>query len=113
MKLRIIMIVVALAGVAGVLTVEGFALSNVEGGDTLSEIVADVGDLSHAMPFALGALVGHFVSRRKVEATGKKRLTMGLSLLPLAVGAHFIGGPAWVTAVGGLLAGWVLWPLSR
>jgi hypothetical protein len=113
MSVRAIMIVTALVGVAGVLVVEGFALGNSIDGDTLSEIVADAGDLTSAMPFALGALVGHFVSRRQVDLPSWLRLTMGLSLVPVAVAMHFIDLPAMVSAPVGMAAGWLMWPLKE
>jgi hypothetical protein len=112
-SLRVGMIITAVTGVVGVLVVEGFALFNTESGDTLSEIVADVSDLSGAMPFALGALVGHFASRREIKVSKTVRRIMGISLIPGAVLAHFLGGPAWAPAVVGLVSGFVLWPLSK
>jgi len=113
MRLRVVMIITALVGVAGILVVEGFALGNDVSGDTLSEVVADATDVTRALPFALGALLGHFASRRELQVSGKTRMFMALSLIPGAVLAHLIGGPAWVVAAAGLLAGWSLWPLSK
>jgi drug/metabolite transporter (DMT)-like permease len=107
------MILTAVTGVVGVLVVEGFALFNETGGDTLSEIVADASDITGAMPFALGVLVGHFVSRREVRVSKTVRMIMGLSLIPGAVLAHILGGPVWAPAAVGLASGFVLWPLSK
>lgn len=112
MKLRTGMIITVLTGLAGVLVVEGFALGNDIDGDTLSEIVADAGDATPALPFALAALVGHFVSRRKAEQPTKNRIFMGLGLLPLAGIVHLVGVPVWVAAIVGLGSGYWLWPLS-
>ena len=113
MSTRTIMIVTALAGVVGVLVVEVFAIGNNVGGDTLSELVADLSDLTSAMPFALGALVGHFASRRSFDTPKWLRITMGLALVPIAAAMHFIDVPLIVAAPAGLASGWLLWPLKE
>jgi hypothetical protein len=111
--LRVGMIVTALIGVAGILVVEVFAVGNSTEGDTLSEIVADLSDVTSAAPFALGALLGHFVSRRKVAMRPWLRIVSGLSLVPAAVLLHFVDLSPLIAAPTGMVAGWLLWPLKK
>ena len=113
MTLRTGMILTAVTGVIGVLVVEVFALGNKVGGDTLSEIVADASDWTSALPFALGALVGHFASRRELNMSPWLRRAMGLSLVPAAGLMHLIGLSPVCAAPLGLVAGWLLWPLRK
>jgi hypothetical protein len=80
-------------------------------GDTLSEVMRDVGMQSKALPFGWGFLAGHFF----VQLV-PRRLTHTLALTTasgVALVLHVTNPPAGVALLLGVLAGAVLWPLER
>jgi len=80
-------------------------------GDTLSEVMRDLGLNSKAFPFGWGFLAGHFflqfTPRRLTHA-----LALGVAAL-LALILHVLNPPTLVALLVGIITGAVVWPLEE
>lgn len=97
------------------------AFFNSELGDTISEVVRDASTWAVGLPFAFGAICGHFYSKRKpmiVNGVVGLLLLLGFAIIVSTVSVlvrHFGGvdfGPSMAWLIAGIVGGYFLWPLG-
>jgi hypothetical protein len=110
--MRVITTLLLCASAVGLIGWDVVVALNTVPGDTISELMQEVGYRVRAIPLALGVVMGHLFFPGKHERPAPAWLTLGI--LGVAVGSFDLAfplkfSPAYPFAVG-LPVGWALWP---